>query len=204
MWISRHLQKFHPWEFRHHWIYIIYMHSTMAGQIVMSRIEKWHWSGKVYSLAGSFATMHFVAAGCEVCIPSFLVPKHGSVSDLEKVVPHLVAAAVRKARMQKGTRNYSWAKQINDFAEEMNPVLDHHSASESKDSQPGMPLRQFNYESHCTVWTACFSISVRVGFILWKLDPHYMCHHNVLIPGFWGIRYLVPMSFHVDLHTIHV
>ena len=51
--------------------------------------------------------MHFVVAGCEVCIPSFLVPKHGSVSDLEKVVPHLVAASVRKARMQKGTRNYS-------------------------------------------------------------------------------------------------
>ena len=29
----------------------------------------------------------------------FSAPKHGSVSDLEEVVPHLIAAAVRKARM---------------------------------------------------------------------------------------------------------
>ena len=55
--------------------------------------------------ASSFTTRHFVPAGCGVCIPSFSVHNCGSVSDLKKVVPHSMAAAARKARIRKGTRD---------------------------------------------------------------------------------------------------
>ena len=52
--------------------------------------------------------MHFVLAGCGVCIPSFSVPKHSNVSDLEKVVSHLIAAAVRNARNGKELESSVW------------------------------------------------------------------------------------------------
>ena len=81
--------------------------------------------------------MQFVFAGYGVRTPTFSVLKRGNVSDLEKVVPHLMAAAARKVRTWKGTREYDTqlSKVHHDFAEETNSIPDHHSTSESKDSQ---------------------------------------------------------------------
>ena len=42
-----------------------------------------------------------VLAGCGVCIPSFLVPKCGSVSNLEKVVSLLMVKANKKSERRK-------------------------------------------------------------------------------------------------------
>ena len=58
----------------------------------------------VSSYYSSLATVSFVLAGCGVCIPSFAVPKCGNMPDLEKISPHSIAAAARKARMREGTR----------------------------------------------------------------------------------------------------
>ena len=58
------------------------------------------------SYYSSFAIVRFILAGCGVCIPTFAVPKCGNMSDLEKVGPHSMAAAARKARMWEGTREY--------------------------------------------------------------------------------------------------
>ena len=53
-----------------------------------------------------FATVCFVLAGCGVCIPSFLVPKRGSVSNLEKVVSLMMVKANKNIWAQKGIREY--------------------------------------------------------------------------------------------------
>ena len=86
-------------------------HGTMAGQIMTSCIENcldsFYSPGKLHSFTSlvlSFVLLIF--AGCRVCIPSFSVPKRGSMSDLEKVVPHSILTAAKKARMRKGIREY--------------------------------------------------------------------------------------------------
>ena len=56
------------------------------------------------SYYSSFAIVRFILVGCEVCIPTFAVPKCGNMPDLEKAGPHSMAAAARKAGMWKGTR----------------------------------------------------------------------------------------------------
>ena len=81
--------------------------------------------------------MQFVFAGYGVRTPTFSVLKHGNVSDLEKVVPHLMAAvAARKVRTWKGTREYDMqlSKVHHDF-KQTNSIPDYHNKSESKDSQ---------------------------------------------------------------------
>ena len=87
-------------------------HSTMASLMMTSRLEKWCWLFLHHQqtpfsyLTTSFATVCFVLAGCGVCIPLLLVPKRGSVSNLEKVVSLLMVKANKKIWAQKGIREY--------------------------------------------------------------------------------------------------
>ena len=74
---------------------------------------------KLYSLSSIVFCCHalFVFAACGVCIPSFSASKRGSMSDLEKVIPQLMAAG----KPEHGKELQS-TEQIHSFVEETNPI----------------------------------------------------------------------------------
>ena len=109
-------------------------HGTMAGQMMTSRIEKWHWyylyrqQTPFSRLTSSFATVHFILASCRVCIPSFSVLIRGSVRSGGCLSQTALRRRLFLTRWQQLQRKpeyrkelestaHDWAKQIANFVE---------------------------------------------------------------------------------------